>query len=709
MKLTAQRSYYETSGDMDEVSFDIKDKGMIFDILRNKMYSNPILSICREISCNARDAHREVGIGDTPIQIQLPNSLEPFYKIKDFGPGISPDRMYNIYIQYTASSKRADNTQTGGFGLGAKTPFSYSDSFNIVTIVNGIKYNYAAAIDETRVGKIVLLSKEETSETNGTEIVIPVKLEDFKKFITSTEIATRYWDVKPIIIGYDDNFSWVTSKIIFEGSNWSINDFNSDDSYQGYSSYRGYGTSRHAKCLVIIDGIEYSLDHENLGRIPNSKFIDSIRGNLLIYFNIGELTLSANREQIHFDNQTIDKIASRFSSIFSEIKLKLNNSINECKNLWDANVYIQNCHKNVFHSLSSFINLLAWNGIPLQYESLFKVNCNVYNFLKGKYTRMGHDPNKISRSFNKSFSFENNSMLVLNDTQLKDVGIRHIKKLFDDNSLLTKVVLIAPIDNQSIKDLNASYHFDKMGAKLLSDLISVKLKKRSNQQKLLVYKYVNHNFVMTPYSSIKDDKNKKVLCKLSSSYNNIKNVIFHNSGKTFNCQNISHLTDYFKNISFYGIGESIPDEKLKNNFDDFISLDDFIEKNIINNSDFDFHKIKYAAFRARINNDIVDFYDEIKNLITDKNSVFLDYCKLHCLLSDLKNKQLGLLNIYELYHNKISNEDIKNYIDNNSQYDLDHMIELFNSKYKLLSNISTFSYRSITEDIAHYVNLIDKN
>ena len=70
------RPNVETSEGMEEQFFSIQDTGMIFNILRNKMYSNPIMAICREISCNARDAHREIGSFDRPCQITLPNALK---------------------------------------------------------------------------------------------------------------------------------------------------------------------------------------------------------------------------------------------------------------------------------------------------------------------------------------------------------------------------------------------------------------------------------------------------------------------------------------------------------------------------------------------------------------------------------------------------------------------------------------------------------
>ena len=104
----------------------------IFDLLRSKIYENPIKAICREVSCNARDANRSVGKGDVPIEITVPSYNNLSLIIKDCGPGISPYLIENIFIKYAASTKRDDNTQTGGFGLGAKTPFAYTDSFTIV-------------------------------------------------------------------------------------------------------------------------------------------------------------------------------------------------------------------------------------------------------------------------------------------------------------------------------------------------------------------------------------------------------------------------------------------------------------------------------------------------------------------------------------------------------------------------------------------------
>ena len=58
-------------------SFGIKESGLshIFNVLRNQLYSNKTLAVIREYSCNAYDAHVEVGKKDTPIRVTIPNQL----------------------------------------------------------------------------------------------------------------------------------------------------------------------------------------------------------------------------------------------------------------------------------------------------------------------------------------------------------------------------------------------------------------------------------------------------------------------------------------------------------------------------------------------------------------------------------------------------------------------------------------------------------
>ena len=67
--------------------FKIKASAKAFSILSSGLYANKIRAIIRELSCNAVDSHAAAGKSDTPFDVHLPNTLEPWFSIRDYGPG----------------------------------------------------------------------------------------------------------------------------------------------------------------------------------------------------------------------------------------------------------------------------------------------------------------------------------------------------------------------------------------------------------------------------------------------------------------------------------------------------------------------------------------------------------------------------------------------------------------------------------------------
>ena len=126
-------------GGKKAVNFGISDDPAFFQILSSALYKNPTLAMVRETICNAWDAHIEAGITDIPIEISL---TDEYLIIKDFATGIHDDLIAPIYGIYGASTKKKDARQTGGFGLGCKSPFAYSDHFEVTSAHNGTKTIY---------------------------------------------------------------------------------------------------------------------------------------------------------------------------------------------------------------------------------------------------------------------------------------------------------------------------------------------------------------------------------------------------------------------------------------------------------------------------------------------------------------------------------------------------------------------------------------
>lgn len=356
MKLAVSDITTETSGTMKEMSFGIGNMGLVLDILRSKLYKNPILAICREICCNARDAHVEVGKKDLPIEVHFPNTFDMHFKVRDFGPGIAPDRMEDIFVNFGSSTKRNTNDQIGGFGIGAKTPLAYSDTFSICTNYEGTQRIYNAYIDETKVGKMALVSEKPTTEPNGTTIKIPVLSKNVREFIDCTLEATQYWPVKPILKGISPAPTYKKIEIIHAGDGWSML---RDDRYNYSNSYYSVADYSSSRSVAVIDGIGYPLDVNSLSKLSDlqRRFLDN---KFLFYFKNGDLSLSASRDSIHYDDNTQKFIVGRINVAIKEVIERINKEIESC------NTYIEACDlyaKTIkSFNLSDKLKECTWRG-----------------------------------------------------------------------------------------------------------------------------------------------------------------------------------------------------------------------------------------------------------------------------------------------------------------------------------------------------------
>jgi anti-sigma regulatory factor (Ser/Thr protein kinase) len=279
-KVTSSETYEE-----HEFGIREEDQGFILNVLRSKMYSNPIKVICQEIACNARDANREVGKSKTPIRLGITIAAHTQgynFSVEDDGPGISPERISNIFVNYGASTKRGTNKQTGGFGLGCKTPFSYTDTFSIITKHEGIKYTYQAAVGENNSGSLLLLYKEPTTENNGTSIIIPIKKKDVGEFGEACRRATLFWKIKPEFINIQTSTPY---KHLYSDDTVII-------TAQEFLLSSGY--------YALIDDIMYEIDFKIL---PNWK---ELRNSCILFiFKNGVLSVSATRESLFYDQKTL--------------------------------------------------------------------------------------------------------------------------------------------------------------------------------------------------------------------------------------------------------------------------------------------------------------------------------------------------------------------------------------------------------------------
>jgi hypothetical protein len=135
--------------------FGMTDSAEFFHVLSDTLYPNKALAVCREIFCNAWDAHVEAGRTDTPVEVTFTDDGEgnTTVAVKDHGLGIPHEKMVSIYCTYGGSTKKHMINATGGFGLGTKAPFAVSHVFFVENCYGGKKILYKAIREDSITGK----------------------------------------------------------------------------------------------------------------------------------------------------------------------------------------------------------------------------------------------------------------------------------------------------------------------------------------------------------------------------------------------------------------------------------------------------------------------------------------------------------------------------------------------------------------------------
>lgn len=301
-----QKEHHEVVSNIDteasQFSINVVDS-TIFDILRSKMYSDAFQSMIRELLDNARDSHRAAGKRDIPIDVWNGE----YFTVRDYGLGIPPDKMTEIYCVYGNSTKRETNDLGGGFGLGSKTPFAVSDSFQVTSIWNGKRYQYSVFIDESGIGKIQLVKESTTDECNGLEVKVPIKTNMSYRIPDIVQTLTKYWftsnDAMPRAHGF---------------SLKPIKDYLIGDNFIYYNDYY---------CDVIINGLPYKYE----------TYSDSA---VKIIAKTGEFKMSANRETIQQSQEMTDLFEKKSKIAEKEFGVVVSKDLEKLPSFKDACLYL---------------------------------------------------------------------------------------------------------------------------------------------------------------------------------------------------------------------------------------------------------------------------------------------------------------------------------------------------------------------------------
>jgi hypothetical protein len=301
----------------------------------------------------------------------------------DYGFGMSPDRVENIYGVYFESSKRADNTQIGGFGIGGKTPLAYKrstgqgegeydNSFYVITNFDGIKYCYLI-FEGADSPVFSLLHQEETSEHNGTEVRIPILDKDLEAF-SKEMIRQLYYFENIIFEGFADVWKYGTTLTnhyqIVKGKNFL---------------FRGtdYSNTMH----ICLGRVAYPIDYNILG-LSSSEYNIPVALKL----EVGEIGVTVSRESLDYSEATIKMLKKKLIETKAEITAMISKQYENIVTLEDyfnvkndfgqlkfnakMSMYVGNLIKQADIDFSNFKYSLNFLKMPND-KQLFKLFFNI--------------------------------------------------------------------------------------------------------------------------------------------------------------------------------------------------------------------------------------------------------------------------------------------------------------------------------------------
>ena len=276
----------QLSGETIDMTIDTNALAHLMTVLTD-LYSDPALAVIREISTNAADANIDAGNTD-PIQVSLPNSMNPYFVVKDQGVGLSVDEIRDVYSKYGASTKRNSNDVVGMLGLGCKAPLTYTEQFSVVGVKNGVRSSVAISRKSDGTGVMQVVDTSSTNEPNGVTVRVPVK--DVSSFNAKAFNFFGYWKPGSVLINGKElppfRGVWLTDDILLaEGA---------------------------ANDKIVMGNVNYPLSNRSL---YNKSY--GMQYHFVYYAKIGEVNFPPSREELMYTQLTLDTI-NRVKSLVAE-------------------------------------------------------------------------------------------------------------------------------------------------------------------------------------------------------------------------------------------------------------------------------------------------------------------------------------------------------------------------------------------------------
>lgn len=347
-------------GDRHSMGLHGESIEVIMTMLTN-LYADPIMAVIREYAVNAIDSHIEAG-NSNPIVVTLPTSTKPTFTIQDFGVGLTTQEVIDLFGLYGNSTKRNSDEVTGMLGVGSKSGLTYSNSFTVVSVKNGIQTTALISKNDRGIGQIDIVDTVSTNLANGVSIQIPVAFRDVDDFINKAEHFFSFWHPGEYLLD-----GRTVKQAHANGTFAKVGNMNV---YVGPSGY-------YTKKVVVMGHVPYAV---------NSDILDKVLGNngMIAYLNIGEVQFAPSREELTYSNMTNKALSNLAQGIQTSAQATVDGILSKCTTKAEAYKAKQDAvNADFFAQYADWV----WNGwtIPDDVRKLDKAAKTCREFSINRY------------------------------------------------------------------------------------------------------------------------------------------------------------------------------------------------------------------------------------------------------------------------------------------------------------------------------------
>lgn len=276
-----------------------------YSLLYKSLYSDPIKAIIREISVNAVDSHKESG-STRKFDVVLPGPEYQWFSVRDYGTGMSREKIDGLYSRIGGTDKDKSNKCTGFWGIGSKSPLAYTNQFNIDSYVDGIHLAYTLAINDEGIPELNFFDECETDEPNGLKVSFMVKAGDYWTFRSRALDLFKWFEIKP-------NLTLDGKRIEIE----VVKD------HKRLPKSTDVWISEGSTPTLIMGSIAYPIDDNNVD-------IPSYLNGIVIKAKIGDVDITGSRESLEYSSKTKSFLARRIKDYDAFVGQELQRGVDAC-------------------------------------------------------------------------------------------------------------------------------------------------------------------------------------------------------------------------------------------------------------------------------------------------------------------------------------------------------------------------------------------